>query len=81
MVETVSVDGLPLEVKGDTFVLLVIEGDDRTGAEDAAEAGDVTQAQLQQLTADLPGTVDVRSVVRLRRRRDARRAARRATRS
>ncbi len=31
MVETVSVDGLPLEVKGDTFVLLVIEGHGRGG--------------------------------------------------
>ena len=63
MVETVSVDGLALEVKGDTFVLLVIEGHGGADEADAAEEDDVTQAQLQQLTADLPGTVEVRTVV------------------
>jgi L-serine dehydratase len=42
MIETVSVDGLSLEVKGDTFVLLVVEGSDEVAGarEEASPAAD-----------------------------------------
>jgi len=59
MVETVSMNELPLRVKGDTYVLLVFTGEKDSAAEDAPEP---SQAQIVGLTADLPGVVQTRNV-------------------
>ena len=59
MVETVSANGLSLQVKGDTYVLLVFTNEKDTAA---AEGPDATQAEIVGLTADLPGVVQTRNV-------------------
>ena len=54
MVETVLVDGLPLAVKGDTWVLLLREN----GADEP-----LSPALLESLTAGLEGAVEIRGAV------------------
>jgi L-serine dehydratase len=53
MVETVALDGFPLRLNGDTFVLLAFD-----------RAGDVKPAAFERLAAGWPGLVEAISVVR-----------------